>query len=84
MPAELLWSPRALEDLMDIYMTIAADSVDAAERIYTAIEARVRLLPDFPRLGSAQTGDRADGSHAGRGLLPGVVRTPSRYRRWSR
>lgn len=51
MPAELLWSPQALEDLMEIYVTIGLENVDAAERIYTAIEGRVDLLRGFPRMG---------------------------------
>ena len=51
MPAELLWSPQALEDLMDIYVTIGLDNADAAERVYAAIEARAGMLADFPRLG---------------------------------
>lgn len=42
MLAELLWSPQALEDLMDIYVTIGLENVDAAERIYKAIEYRFR------------------------------------------
>ncbi len=51
MLAKLLWSPQALEDLMDIYVTIGLDSPDAAERIYSSLEARAEMLPGFPRLG---------------------------------
>lgn len=51
MLAELLWSPQALENLMDIYVIIGLESADAAEHIYTAIESRVGLLAGFPRMG---------------------------------
>lgn len=51
MPVELVWRPQALEDLMDIYVTIGLESPDAAERIYSSIEARAEMLPGFPRLG---------------------------------
>lgn len=51
MLAKLLWSPKSLEDLMDIYVMIGLDSPDAAERVYSAIEARAEMLPGFPRLG---------------------------------
>lgn len=51
MLAELLWNPQALEDLMDIYVTIGLENAGAAERIYTAIEGRVGLLAGVPRMG---------------------------------
>ena len=34
----LLWTPKAREDLLDIYVTIGFDNPSAAERLYTAIE----------------------------------------------
>ena len=51
MPAELVWRPQALEDLMDIYVTIGLDNEEAAERVYSGIEARTEMLPDFPKMG---------------------------------
>ena len=51
MPTELVWRPKALEDLIDIYVTIGSDSEAAAEHVYAAIEARARSLIEFPRLG---------------------------------
>ncbi len=51
MSAKLLWSPQALEDLMEIYVAIGLDSPDAAERIYSSLESRAEMLPGFPRLG---------------------------------
>ena len=51
MPTELVWRPKALEDLIDLYVTIGLDSEASAERVYAAIEARARFLIDFPRLG---------------------------------
>ncbi len=47
----LLWSSRAREDLMEIYLTIGMDNVDAAERVYTAIEERIASLVLNPRMG---------------------------------
>lgn len=53
MPAELVWRPQALEDLMDIYVTIGIDNEEAAERVYSAIEAHTEMLPDFRKWGHA-------------------------------
>jgi toxin ParE1/3/4 len=47
----LLWTPRAREDLLDIYVTIGLDNPSAAERLYTAIEDQATLLITHPRLG---------------------------------
>jgi len=47
----LIWTPQALEDLLDIYVTIGFDNPEAAERLYTAVEDRVALLVAYPRLG---------------------------------
>jgi len=51
MAVKLIWSNRAREDLLDLYVTIAFDNQAAAERIYDRIEYRVRQLVDQPRLG---------------------------------
>lgn len=51
MQAELRWGEQAREDLIDIYLTIAAENESAAEKIIKSIEARVRSLADYSRLG---------------------------------
>jgi toxin ParE1/3/4 len=51
MPVEIVWRPRAEEDLLDIYVIIGRDNLAAAERLYSVIEAQVRHLVDHPRLG---------------------------------
>jgi len=51
MPVELVWRPRAEEDLLDVYLTIGRDNPAAAERIYSVIEAQIGHLLDHPRLG---------------------------------
>lgn len=51
MKPSLLWTPRAREDLLDLYVTIGLDNPSAAERVYTAIEAQASLLIAQPRLG---------------------------------
>lgn len=47
----LRWTPRAREDLVDLYVTIGLDNPSAAERVYTSIEKQVSLLVAQPRLG---------------------------------
>jgi plasmid stabilization system protein ParE len=49
--AELAWSPQSREDLLEIYVIIGLDNPAAAERVYTAIEAKAEALAHFPRLG---------------------------------
>jgi toxin ParE1/3/4 len=51
MAAELTWSPQSREDLLEIYVIIGLDNPAAAERVYTAIEAKAEALAHFPRLG---------------------------------
>ena len=51
MRAKLLWSLQAREDLLNIYVTIGRDNADAAERLYSAIEAKADLLVKHPRIG---------------------------------
>ena len=51
MRAKLVWSPRAREDLLEIYIAIGLDNPDAAERLYTAMESKAELLGRHPRLG---------------------------------
>jgi toxin ParE1/3/4 len=51
MSIELIWHPQAPEDLRDIYATIGFASPDAAERLYTSIEAKADMLVHYPRLG---------------------------------
>jgi len=48
----LRWTPRAQEDVLDIYETITADSLSAAERIFDKIEESANLLANHPRIGS--------------------------------
>ncbi len=50
MKAELIWSPQAREDLLEIYVAIGLDNPDAAERLYAA-ESKTALLVRHPRLG---------------------------------
>lgn len=49
--AELVWTPQAREDLIEIYTFIGADSPSAAERIFDAIESKAEMLLRHPRLG---------------------------------
>jgi toxin ParE1/3/4 len=64
----LLWTPRAREDLLDIYVTIGFDNPSAAERVYTALEEKANLLIGYPRLGVR----RPEIAPAARMLVEGV------------
>jgi toxin ParE1/3/4 len=48
---ELVWSPRAREDLLDIYVRIGLERRHAAERFFDRIEEKAKLLIAQPRLG---------------------------------
>jgi toxin ParE1/3/4 len=50
MPAKLLWTPQAEEDLLDIYYFIALDNPEAADRILAGLQSRVEMLARNPRL----------------------------------
>lgn len=51
MKPALLWTPRAQEDLLEIYVTIGMDSPAAAERMLTALEKQAEQLRIYPRIG---------------------------------
>jgi len=50
-PVELLWTRLAREDLIEIYTYIGLDSPSAAERIFDAVQAKIELLVNLPRMG---------------------------------
>jgi toxin ParE1/3/4 len=50
-PVDLVWTPKAREDLIEIYTYIGVDSPSAAERVFDAVQLRAELLADYPRLG---------------------------------
>ena len=51
MQADLVWTPKAREDLIEIYLYIGSDSPSAAERIFDQVQTKAEMLIDFPRLG---------------------------------
>jgi toxin ParE1/3/4 len=51
LPVDLVWTPQAREDLVDIYTYIGLDNPSAAERLFDAVRAKAELLGDYPRLG---------------------------------
>lgn len=51
MPVELLWTPHARADLIEIYTYIGLDNPSAAERVFDAIQSRAEMLMSHPRLG---------------------------------
>ncbi len=50
----IIRSPRARQDLIDIWTWIAADNPRAADRLLDLIDEKLRLLGDNPRLGPAR------------------------------
>jgi toxin ParE1/3/4 len=50
-PVDLVWTRQAREDLIEIYTYIGLESPSAAERIFDAVQSKIELLADFPRLG---------------------------------
>jgi len=50
MAAEVLWSPQAEEDLVEIHSFIALDNPDAADRIVDQLRLAAELLSHQPRL----------------------------------
>lgn len=51
MPVRVIWSPAARADLIDIYVIIGSENIQAADRYYDRIEARAMQLADQPRMG---------------------------------
>ena len=54
MTGRLHVSPRAEEDLIELWSFIAADSPAAADQMLDAIDDKLKLLAASPRLGSAR------------------------------
>lgn len=50
----LIRTARAEEDLIEIWMYIAADNPAAADRLLDQIDAKCQMLADNPRLGQAR------------------------------
>jgi toxin ParE1/3/4 len=59
MAADLIWHPPARRDLLEIYETLGRDSPTTAERLYDRIDAKSRLLVDYPRLGPRRSDIRS-------------------------
>ena len=50
MAIELKWTPRAEEDLIEIYSLIALDSLAAADRVLARLQTSVEMLARNPRI----------------------------------
>lgn len=57
MPARIVRTPRANEDLFEHAAFIADDNPDAARRFLTAAEAALGRIADNPHIGRAETFD---------------------------
>jgi toxin ParE1/3/4 len=49
--ASLLWTPRAQEDLLEIYYFIGLDNPSAADHVFEAVQRRLEALAAHPRIG---------------------------------
>ncbi|MBI4031035.1 MAG: type II toxin-antitoxin system RelE/ParE family toxin [Proteobacteria bacterium] len=52
--ASIILTAKAEEDLLDIWLYIAADNPDAADRVLDDIDSKFRLLSDNPEIGPAR------------------------------
>jgi toxin ParE1/3/4 len=51
MPVKLLWTPKARADIKSIYIALARDHPQSAERYFTNFRRKAELLIQNPRLG---------------------------------
>ncbi|MDO9708175.1 type II toxin-antitoxin system RelE/ParE family toxin [Paracraurococcus lichenis] len=58
--ADLFLTPRAEQDLRDLWRFIAEGNPDAADRVVLGIHRRMQALRRFPRLGPARPDIAAD------------------------
>jgi toxin ParE1/3/4 len=52
--AQVVRSPRAEEDLQEIWLYIAADNVDAADRVLDDVATKLSNLADHPQMGASR------------------------------
>jgi toxin ParE1/3/4 len=50
-PVDLVWTPQAKEDLIEIYTYIGLDNPSAAERVFNAVQTKTESLAIYPLLG---------------------------------
>ena len=55
LPVDLVWSPQAREDLIEIYLYIGNENLSAAERVFKALQSRTESLAVYPRSGTRRT-----------------------------
>jgi toxin ParE1/3/4 len=51
---QVIQSPEARSDLIEIWLYIAQNNQDAADRLITAIDEKLNLLSDSPQMGQAR------------------------------
>ncbi len=55
MPVPVRHTRRARADLLDIWLEIASKNPAAADRLYDRLEARVKVLGEYPEIGTARS-----------------------------
>jgi toxin ParE1/3/4 len=53
-PVPVRHTSRARADLLDIWLEIASKNPAAADRLYDRLEARVKILGEYPEIGTAR------------------------------
>lgn len=59
MTVEVVWRPRARDDLLDLYVFIASENPEAADRLFERIQSKAHLLGVQPRIGPRRPDIRA-------------------------
>lgn len=54
---QVIWTPRALDDVKKLHWFISQKNKDAAGRAISAIKSYTRLLEDTPEIGVPDKGD---------------------------
>jgi len=54
-PVPVRHTRRARADLLDIWLEIASKNPAAADRLYDRLEARVKVLGEYPEIGTARS-----------------------------
>jgi toxin ParE1/3/4 len=77
-PVDLVWTPQARKDLIEIYTYIGLDNPSAAERVFDAVQAKAESLVEYPRTGVRRPDIRPSTRILIEGAVPNPLRDPPR------
>ncbi len=52
---QVIFTPDASRDIQEIWEYIVRDSIDAADKVVTALDTAIRMLAELPGIGHART-----------------------------